>query len=330
MTLKRLFQFCWILIALTLLVVAGCTTYESVTGQSFQGTAACSHNAFLQKYNCSLSKIETAAERGDPDAQYALGYMYYYGVGTVRDTQAAKLWISRAAAQGQPLAIRARHILYSNEYPSMGGVSGPDAGGPAASGKLPQYKKVDIHQANTRVPTEPLNKYLPAYQKNNTPSSSSSTSKNNTPSSSSSTSTNNSSSTPPPLSHRNAPKNKKKLSVQTAMHHKTSRRGSGGSIRAGKQALLSSKASYTVQLMASVDLKSVKDFIKRHHLQDKTHYFHASYQGHQWYMLLYGAYKSHHEAQAAIQRLPRSIQALHPWIKSIRTVKEETRLGKVI
>ncbi len=47
-------------------------------------------------------------------------------------------------------------------------------------------------------------------------------------------------------------------------------------LRAGEKALHNSKASYTVQLMASVDLKAIKDFVKPHHLEGQTHYFHAS------------------------------------------------------
>ena len=125
--IKIPFRIFCLFVAVFVLLLTGCSvTQGKKTTQPFKGTRACSNNAFLQKYDCSLSKIESAAERGDPDAQYALGYMYFYGVGTVRDTKAAKLWIRLAAAQGQPLAIKATHILnHHREYPSMGGVSGP-------------------------------------------------------------------------------------------------------------------------------------------------------------------------------------------------------------
>ena len=101
----------------TVFVIAGCSKKSAgqAGAQSFKGTAACSNNAFLQKYDCSLSQIEAAAEAGDPDAQYALGYMYFYGIGTVQDTKAAQLWIRRAAVQGQPLAIKATNILNHQE-----------------------------------------------------------------------------------------------------------------------------------------------------------------------------------------------------------------------
>jgi len=66
------------------------------------------------KYNCDIERIQAAAEDGDPDAQYALGYMYYYGIDTVKDQQTALLWIKRSAAQGQPLAKKAWSLLHTS------------------------------------------------------------------------------------------------------------------------------------------------------------------------------------------------------------------------
>src|SRR3990167_7844375 len=169
-------------------VVVACSKEGPSNGKSFKGTTACSTNAFLQKYDCSLSRVEEAAQSGDPDAQYALGYMYFYGIGTVRDTKAAKLWIRRAAAQGQPLAIRATHILNYKEYPGMGrasisassnnnnnassGTSSTESRsihanapeGPT-SAHVPSYKQLDVDEANTKTPTKSLNEHLPAYKK---------------------------------------------------------------------------------------------------------------------------------------------------------------------
>ena len=74
-------------------------------------TAACKDNPYLMKYNCSVEKIQSAAESGDPDAEYALGYMYYYGIGTVRDPQTGRLWITKSADQGQALAQSALKLM---------------------------------------------------------------------------------------------------------------------------------------------------------------------------------------------------------------------------
>lgn len=98
-----------------LLNLGGCSTTE--TNQinapeipsaqrtpSFASSTICAENPFLQKYQCSFTRVEQAARSGDPDAQYALGYLYYYGIGTTQDQQAGLMWIRRAAAQGQSVA----------------------------------------------------------------------------------------------------------------------------------------------------------------------------------------------------------------------------------
>lgn len=93
------------------------------TNNSMDSSSVCSNNPFLQQYNCSLTAVQQAAEKGQPDAQYALGYMYYYGIGTAKDQQKAMLWIRRAANQGQPLAIKAVQMLNKSDYPTMGSAS---------------------------------------------------------------------------------------------------------------------------------------------------------------------------------------------------------------
>lgn len=61
----------------------------------------------LNAYRDSFIRLKPEAEYGDKDAQYAIGYMYYYGKGVYEDKDRAKYWIQRAASQGQPLAIAA-------------------------------------------------------------------------------------------------------------------------------------------------------------------------------------------------------------------------------
>lgn len=62
----------------------------------------------------SFSEIRQAALAGDRDAQYALGYMYFYGQGTSRNEMLARKWITRAANQAQPQAKRALSMLAAN------------------------------------------------------------------------------------------------------------------------------------------------------------------------------------------------------------------------
>ena len=99
-----------LLFVLSLIILGGCA--HSLTKKASAETLqACQSNALLQKYHCSLSQVELAARNNDADAQYALGYMYYYGIDTPENMDGAKLWMRRAASQGQPQAIQALQIL---------------------------------------------------------------------------------------------------------------------------------------------------------------------------------------------------------------------------
>ena len=65
----------------------------------------------VQNYRQSFIRLIPEAQKGQPDAQYAVGYMYYYGQGVVEDRKQAWYWITRAAKAGQTDAQSAVKIL---------------------------------------------------------------------------------------------------------------------------------------------------------------------------------------------------------------------------
>lgn len=50
---------------------------------------------------------------GIPDAEYAVGYMYYYGLGVAQDTDVGYFWIKRAADKRYIVAVKALPLLES-------------------------------------------------------------------------------------------------------------------------------------------------------------------------------------------------------------------------
>lgn len=65
----------------------------------------------VQDYRQAFIRLMPEAEKGHPDAQYAIGYMYYYGQGVVEDRKKAWYWITCAAKKGQADAQQAVKIL---------------------------------------------------------------------------------------------------------------------------------------------------------------------------------------------------------------------------
>lgn len=84
-------------------ILSSCISYNG-----FYEGMRCFQN---QNYRMAFLKLKPAAYKGQPDAQYAVGYMYYYGQGIVEDRKKAWYWIHRAALAGQPDAIQAEAIL---------------------------------------------------------------------------------------------------------------------------------------------------------------------------------------------------------------------------
>ena len=64
-----------------------------------------------QNYQQSFKNLEPVALEGNRDAQYAVGYMYFYGLGTIEDRTAALYWVERAATQDQTQAQTALKII---------------------------------------------------------------------------------------------------------------------------------------------------------------------------------------------------------------------------
>lgn len=170
--------------ATALALTAGCqrspVAHHTVQSNN-NHSPACSSNPYLMRYGCSIKKVQIAAENGNADAQYALGYMYYYGIDTVQDRETGELWIQRSAAQGQPLAKKAWSLInsgaaFTDMHAAASKAASSSAGSPPAVGAadtIQQQESTDVERMNSAAPTAPITHYLPSYQQNtsqNTPS----------------------------------------------------------------------------------------------------------------------------------------------------------------
>jgi TPR repeat protein len=62
-------------------------------------------------YKRTLDLILPLACKGNAEAEYVVGYMYYYGQGVEQDTNKGCYWLQQAAAQHYPPAIEAIHMI---------------------------------------------------------------------------------------------------------------------------------------------------------------------------------------------------------------------------
>lgn len=70
-----------------------------------------------QDYRQAFIRLMPAAQAGNAEAQYAIGYMYYNGLGTIEDKKKALNWLHKAADQGSVNAIKSLNMI-KKEKPS--------------------------------------------------------------------------------------------------------------------------------------------------------------------------------------------------------------------
>lgn len=64
-----------------------------------------------QEYQAAFTDLLPLAQKGDAQAQYAVGYLYYNGLGVSRDFKLAQSWFQKAAAQGNAKAKKALSMI---------------------------------------------------------------------------------------------------------------------------------------------------------------------------------------------------------------------------
>lgn len=229
----------------------------------------------IQLKNLTVDQLQQAAEAGDPDAQYALGYMYYYGKNVPQDSQQAKNWIKRAAVQGQDQANKALSMMQSTPASTQLAVTEPVATSPAKTTTTTSAQPV---RSKPVVSSQPV----PAQ-------------------------------TPVPVQATVEPDNSMPIVPPRQATTPTT---------SGVERLRSAPASnFTIQLLASANKSELLRYIQANALDSQAMYYQTQRNGRDLFVLVYGLYTSRSEAQAALQKLPASIRAQQPWIKSMDTVK---------
>ena len=98
------------------MLLSSCQTTQVSNPDNADGMYALAKLNFdNQNYPAAFQNIQLPANDGNAQAQYALGYMYYYGQGTPVNTTLGKMWIQKAAVNGDADAQKALQLILSNE-----------------------------------------------------------------------------------------------------------------------------------------------------------------------------------------------------------------------
>jgi TPR repeat protein len=70
-------------------------------------------------YKAAFHELLPLALQGNTQAEYAVGYMYYYGYGVPADSESGMAWMDRAASQGSMQAQRALQEIHTRPTPAQ-------------------------------------------------------------------------------------------------------------------------------------------------------------------------------------------------------------------
>lgn len=98
-----------LLFLLSFLLIASCAETPSNVQQG---------KCYFQSgnYKQAFQVLMPAALKSDGEAQYAVGYMFYYGYGVKRNKEAGIYWLEHAAMQENPDAVKALAIINHKDH----------------------------------------------------------------------------------------------------------------------------------------------------------------------------------------------------------------------
>jgi DamX protein len=287
-------------------------------------------NFISGNYFSAFQQLMPQAQAGNPDAQYAVGYMYFYGLGTPQDRDKGVVYIQAAAAKGHPLAEQALAELTSSDT-AFEAFPQPNIGGfDVSPGQLPGNSVPAPHSAAV-VQEQPTN--LPKQAswpppRGTSPTSGSAVDNPPPPPMAMTTSIAKKSTSvtnPSGQSQLGAPIPETKIEELQAVPVPVTSEAEPALTDPKKT--LAAKSNYSVQLMAAQNSQQVTEFIDQYQLKGHVHTYSTQRDGQTWYVLTYGDYPNSKAAQSAIQALPSKLQKLQPWVRNVAQLSPATNVG---
>ncbi len=239
------------------------------------------------EYQKAFHQLLPIAAKGRAEAQYAVGYMYYYGYGVAEDTESGIFWITKSAEQHYLPAIQALAVLSHHENapvveptprtPPMNSM--PNVTVQPVTQGTTFYAPLRSSSADEVLQTLPMEqKIKTAFAETTTPVVE----------------------TKPIVQAQAAAPKESPIAEQ-----KTSAVSNG----------------YTLQLFGAYQLTDVKLLQRQLKLKNTSRIFHTTHNGKDWYVLTFGNFATVHEAVATKHNLPTDIGHLAPWVRTVETLE---------
>jgi septal ring-binding cell division protein DamX len=311
-------------------VLGGCAGADHRKGPSLAEAKAAYQR---QDYWTAAQLLKPLAYQGNADAQYALGYMYYYGRGVEQNRSWAMSWFGEAVRLGHPKAGQALASLRSEarltRRPTAAAARQADSapvyhataqagartgvlpartppvaaskGGAMAAKPAPESPAQGVRthpQPAVVVPVSGAKSPVAAGQDDVSPPG------------------------PTESSARapDAPKAKAQPASEPAVAADRPAPVKKPESRSTRQAGIAERPRFTLQLIGSRSKADLEAVVDRYGL-DEVRYFESQLGGSPWYRLLYRGFDTLAEARRALKALPAGLNRHKPWVRNFPPVQ---------
>ncbi|MCF6281054.1 MAG: SPOR domain-containing protein [Candidatus Polarisedimenticolaceae bacterium] len=278
----------------TTLLLTGCATTPDYSDNEARFDAA--KEAFLKsEYIKAVHLFEPLAIRGYSQAQYTLGYLYYYGLGISQNSEVGKRWISSAAAKGDPLAIEALALISKETLATeKAETETVEDEAPTTGHEATEEPPIKVEATEPVIISEPVAISMPT---------SKSAADASTP-------------TSKPLEVIASTHKPLEVSPTLVTEPQTK------TVPAQQHWILEQPASnYTIQLVSLSNEAAAITFLDESGLSKPTHIFHYQSQGSARYGIIHGRFATYTEAKEALTNLPEVLAKASPWIRNFSTIQ---------
>lgn len=273
-------------------------TQAGINQQLFQKAKS----AYLSgDFKTAAALFDNLAQNGDHEAQYSLGYMYYYAKGVTRDLDKAMYWFKVAASQGNPEAKQAlitinKRIAEQKQADTATSASSTAANTPPGVIDLRASSATKTHPAPVKTKPE-MKEILPTQPRPVSP-------------------------TPAPV--QQAQKTTPVSTASDSIKINTNAAPLSAQERASKEWIMNQPAKhYTIQMTSTTQAANAQRLQKKLSAVN-SHYFRARVKDKLRFSVIYGSYDTYTKARQQQQAFKQQGYR-DTWIRSMESIQQIIR-----
>jgi DamX protein len=233
-------------------------------------------------YKQAFHHLLPVAVQGRAEAQYAVGYMYYYGYGVPQDNESGLFWMERSASQNFESARKALEMIRQNDMQEQKATAFRNQ--PDQRDEVLQSVRTPSIRAQAPIVVTPrrLQRTSDVVSENSKPNF-----------------------TTEPVAPETAVAETKKVP----------------DTKVATTDSVVQPRNFTLQLYGSYHLTDVKELQSQLKLKNTGHIYQTNHNGKDWYVLTFGNFETVHEASATKDNLPNGLKQMDPWVRKTSALK---------